>query len=921
MAQDDESIQVQVGANVADLQAGMEAGADAVDSGTAQMIALLEKLVAASAASTEEIVENEKQLAAAVEESSEEAASSMEVMSERIRESTNEAKESLESFAGSIAGVQKTFALLAEVATLGFIGEQVLDLGKEFGEFAEQTEIAGQKTGLSTNAIQELGFAAKMTGESSEQMNQGMMRLSRTMANAQQGGAQAEAAFKSVGLSAEQLADMPLDQVLGKVADAFQGAEDGATKSAIAMQLFGRAGTDMIPLLNKGSEGIDELRSKAEELGVVMGGDDVEAGVKLNEQLKEMDAQMTAVKLRAGSDLAPSLVAIGGAMEAASTKGGLLDEMFSALGVAMKGLVTAGIGVIEDFEDVAEVITTAAVAAEQAATGNFSTAEATIAIGLENMKKNADNATASLEKLWGSAKEGSQVDMGESGGGADGWGQKQQLQLNDTKKGSQGPSQVDQWKQQLQEQEEASNNFFKNNLADEDAFWTEKLGAVTAGSKEYLQVYHELYAVKKQEAQADLANSVAATKQEYEDAKSGSLERVTLANDIAQQVGQAYGYESKEYEAALTQERKAAQDWATAQTKLLDDQIVQQQKSAISEIAVREQAEKAKLAAGQESATQELAALMNLENEKYAAEMKSYDDQLVLYANDSASYRKTLDEKLAATQKHATDVSKLEEQSANATQKAWQSALSPISSAFTTSINGMIQGTTTWQSAMSRMADSVLAKFLDMGVQMVTKWAANEAARVASSQGASAILQALGLQDLLAARVTSTTEVITDIGAQAAAAGAGAYAATAAIPFVGPALAPAAAAEAYSATMAFESMASAAGGYYQVPGDQVANIHKDEMVLPSWAAKGVRSIIETGQGGSSSGSGGGTGTGASGGGSGSGAGGNSSNSQGSNVNLTYNVQCPDPSAFKGMIAQHADVVYDAVKKSMRNGRR
>lgn len=910
MATDGETIQVQLGANVGDLQAGMESAASSVDTSTEQMVAAIERLAASSAESTAQMIYVMRTYGEAALESAAEVTEAVEEM--------EESEGVLKGFAEQINGVHKAFALLAEVATLGFIGEQVLDLGKEFGEFAEQTEIAGQKTGLSTSAIQELGFAAKMTGVSAEGMNQGLMRLSRTMANAQQGGAQAEAAFKSVGLSAEQLADMPLDQVLGKVADAFAGAEDGATKSAIAMQLFGKSGTDLIPLLDKGSSGIEELRAKAQELGIVMGGEDVEAGVKLNEQLKEMDAQMTAVKLRAGSDLAPSLVAIAGAMEAASTKGGILDEMFSALGVAMKVLASAAIGVIEAFEDTAEVIVTAGVAAEQAATGNFATAEATISIGLQNMEKNTENATAAMEKLWNTAKEGEGVDLGEKGGGADGWEEKQQLQLGSTKKGEKGPGQVDQWKQQLQEQEEASNNFFKNNLADEDAFWTEKLSAVTAGSKEYLQVYHELYSVKKQEAQADLANSVGATKQEYEDAKAGSLERVNLANDIAQKVGQAYGYQSKEYEAALTQERKAAQEWAAAQTKLLDDQIVQQEKAAVGEIAVREQAEKGKLAAGEESTAQELAHLLAFESQKFAIEMKAFDDQLVLYANDQANYQKTLDAKLAATQKHAEEVSKLEAQSAAATQKAWQTAMSPISAAFNTSINGMIMGTTTWQKSVSKLADSVLEKFIGMGVEMVTKWAANEAARIASSQGASALLQALGLQDMIAARTTTTTEVVGDIGAQAAAAGAGAYAATAAIPYIGPALAPAAGAEAYASVMAFESMASAAGGYYQVPGDMVANIHKDEMVLPSWAAKGVRSIIDTGQGGSASGSGGGSSGGSSG---GSGGSGSDSNSQGSNVNLTYNVQCPDPSAFKGMIAQHADVVYDAVKKSMRSGRR
>jgi hypothetical protein len=150
-------------------------------------------------------------------------------------------------------------------------------------------------------------------------------------------------------------------------------------------------------------------------------------------------------------------------------------------------------------------------------------------------------------------------------------------------------------------------------------------------------------------------------------------------------------------------------------------------------------------------------------------------------------------------------------------------------------------------------------------------------------------------------------------------AAAGAYASAADIPYVGWIMAPVAGAAAFVAVEAFGSSISAAGGYYQVPGDMMANIHKDEMVLPSWAAKGVRSIIDTGQGGSAAGSGGGSGGGSSGGSGGSG--GDSSNSQGSNVSLTYNVQCPDPSAFKGMIAQHADVVYDAVKKSMRSGRR
>jgi hypothetical protein len=901
MSQDGEQIQVQLGANVAQLQQGMEQGASAVDAGTQRMIELLEQLVAASTQSTEQIVANEEKVAAAVEKSSEESASAMARMTERIKESTAEAKETLEGFATGIGKIQQMFALLAEVAMIGFVGEKIADLGKEFAEFGEQTEIASKKTGLSTDAIQQLDFAAKMVGVSAEGMNQGMMRLSRAMANAQQGSKQAEEAFKSVGLSAESLKDMTLDQVLAKVADAFAGSEDGAAKAAIAMQLFGRAGADMIPLLDKGSAGIDELKQKAQELGIVMGGDDIQAATRLNEQFKEIDAQMQAVKLRAGSDLAPALAGIAEAFAMGAERGGALDVMFQALGETLKVIVSLGLAVGLVFEQTAEVIVTASMALSEAARGNFRIAETTIEIGLENISKNAEQAQEALDKVWQSASAVGSLDMGEQGGGADGWGEKGQLKLGSTTKGKSGPGQVEVWKQQLQEQEEASGNFFKNNLAEEDAFWSAKLSQVKAGSKEYLQVYHELFAVRKQEAQQGLADAVAAIKTEYDEAKQGSLDRVNLANDIAQKIGQAYGFESREYQAALQQERKAAQEWAKQQTKDLDDQIQQQQKAALGEIAVKEQAEKGKLARGQESQAQEIAALLDFENQKFAVQMKAFDEQLALYADDEQQYRKTLDAKLAATQKHAIEVQKLQEQSADATQKAWQQAFSPISGAFTQSINGMIQGTTTWQSAMARMVDSVLAKFIDMGVQMVTKWAANEAAKIAASQAGSAVLQALGLQDLIAAKASQTTQAIGEVASNAAVAASGAYAATAAIPIVGPELAPAAAAQAYSSVMSFEGLASAEGGFYNVPNNMLANIHKDEMVLPSWAAKGVRSIIDTNQGASGPAGGG-----------------------GGSMNLTYAPNMGGvlgEDAFRGMLSQHSDAVYDVVKQAMRDFRR
>ena len=63
---------------------------------------------------------------------------------------------------------------------------------------------------------------------------------------------------------------MQLQDVLIQVSDAFAKSRDGAAKTAIAMQLFGRAGADLIPFLDQGSQNIDALTKKAQELGLVL---------------------------------------------------------------------------------------------------------------------------------------------------------------------------------------------------------------------------------------------------------------------------------------------------------------------------------------------------------------------------------------------------------------------------------------------------------------------------------------------------------------------------------------------------------------------------------------------------------------------------------------------------------------------------
>jgi hypothetical protein len=896
---DDNQVNVSITANSEGVESGVNAAADAVDSGTQRMIELLERLTTVSEVTEERIKMGFEGMSESAEKASEHAAESeagWTGLFNKIKESVTESQEQLEGFAKGIQKIQGAFALLAEVAALGFIGEQIADLAKEFAEFGEQTEIAAQKSGMTTTAVQELGFAAKMTGVSAEGMNQGLMRLSRAMTAAEGGSKPLQASFEALGISAKSLEGMSVDQVLEKIADKFASTEDGAVKAGIAMQLFGRSGSDLIPLLDKGSDGINELRQKAEDLGLVMGGEDIEAASKLNEQLKQMDAQMAAVKLRAGSELAPAFVSIVSAMALMDEKGGALDEMFTALGAVLKGVVTVAIMAGAAFDTLANVIVTAGAAFIEVVEGNYKQAVTQIQIGAQDIYNAASKAQEALDKMWDAAKEGESIDMGE--GGND-WSEKGKLAAPDAS-GSQGPSQVELWKEQLQEQEEASGQYFKNNLKDEEAFWEQKLALVKSGSKDYIAIEHELYQIKSELAHQDLAEDLAAMHEQMATAESGSIQKIQIASQEAERIGQAYGFQSAQYKAALAEMLKAGKEYSDAQVQLVADGIARQEQQLLAGVSRDEAAQKAKFKAHQESSAQETAALISDENQRYAIESDAIEKEMALYDQDSKQYQKLLDQKLKATEDHTTALAKINEQGAQQTQQQWEQAFRSIDSSVNSSIMGMIKGTTTLQQAMTKIADQILDSMIKVVLQMAERWIAGEAQKIAASQAASAVLQALGLQDAATALVTQTASATQQIASEAAIGGAGAYAATAAIPLVGPALAPAAGMEAYTAIMAFEGMGSYAGGNWNVDADQIAQIHQNEMVLPVWAAQGMRNMI--GSPGAAAGGGGG--------------GGHTFNN-----NMTVNNSGLTDANFRAMALRHADVLTTAVKGQLRNFQR
>lgn len=157
----------------------------------------------------------------------------------------------------AVKGVGTAFkALFAAAAVAGFSRfiKGAIDTADSFGKLEVRTGIAAEKLMAYVNA-------GKLADVSQKQLTTGLRTLARTQAEAADGVATYSEAYERLGVSVTR-ADgslKPSDQLLGEIADKFKDLPDGPEKAAIAMDLFGKSGADMITLLNGGSEALEEF--------------------------------------------------------------------------------------------------------------------------------------------------------------------------------------------------------------------------------------------------------------------------------------------------------------------------------------------------------------------------------------------------------------------------------------------------------------------------------------------------------------------------------------------------------------------------------------------------------------------------------------------------------------------------------------
>ncbi len=240
-------------------------------------------------------------------------------------------------------------ALVAGTAALAAgtvaVGAALFTAAQKASAYALEIDSAKDATGIAHEELSKLKFSAKAAGVEFGQLKVGLVQLVGSIDAVRRGSAEQTEAFRRLGVSRADVADGARDllPLLYKLADGFAANRNAVEKAAIARQLFGKQGTELIGFLNQGSAGIQAFNRRAAELGLVLGEKDVLAAKAFKLQVMELNAQLDALWLSMGKTGLPVLTRLALTFEAlmesarktkvvVSPRGGALSQLLFGIG-------------------------------------------------------------------------------------------------------------------------------------------------------------------------------------------------------------------------------------------------------------------------------------------------------------------------------------------------------------------------------------------------------------------------------------------------------------------------------------------------------------------------------------------------------------------------------------------------------------
>jgi hypothetical protein len=212
---------------------------------------------------------------------------------------------------GGLSGTitQARTALLGFGAAIGAVGGAagIVTMARNIANASDEIQKMAQRTGLSTEALSELRFAAEQSGASLNLLNPAIRRIQRTVEEASRGLGTYQQALADVGLSYQDLANQSPEEQFLRVADAISRLRSEQARTTAAFDLFGDSGVQLLPLISGGRRGIEAQRQEARDLGVTISQQQADAAASFNDAMNRFSEAVTSLQRDVVEPLLPAM--------------------------------------------------------------------------------------------------------------------------------------------------------------------------------------------------------------------------------------------------------------------------------------------------------------------------------------------------------------------------------------------------------------------------------------------------------------------------------------------------------------------------------------------------------------------------------------------------------------------------------------
>lgn len=223
----------------------------------------------------------------------------------RFSEALTKAQRQLSAFGATAQRIGRNMMLAGTAISAPFLASIAI-----FGKVGDSLDKASKRTGIAVESLSELNFAAEQSGASAQVLENSVRVMNRTLADAADGSATAVQALNMVGLAVEDLSGMSPEQRFIAISDALSKIQDPGERAAASMRLFGRTGTQLLPMLADGASGIERLRQEARDLGLTISTETAEKAAEFTDSLNRLRRVIVVTAVNVGALFGPAISGI-----------------------------------------------------------------------------------------------------------------------------------------------------------------------------------------------------------------------------------------------------------------------------------------------------------------------------------------------------------------------------------------------------------------------------------------------------------------------------------------------------------------------------------------------------------------------------------------------------------------------------------